>query len=500
MADSMADDNNAPQRCALLVRGGHVIADARRPVIPDGAVCIDGDRIVAVGTYAELRRRYAPARELGSPQHILFPGLINAHDHGRSPSSLQLGIPDDVLELWIIDLMRLPALDPELVAACACAEQIESGVTTVLHSFFEGAAGNYAAAVEATARGYERAGMRAMLALGMLDQSHIAAQLQAVLPQLPAALQGWLRELLAARKPVAAEEYFAVAPAWCAQRRGHRVGGMLGPVSVHWCSEPLLQRIWGAAEATGTYLQTHLLESAYQRRSAQARYGKSAVAYLAGLNLLTPNLSCAHCVQVDARDIDLLAARNVSVVHNASSNLRLHNGIAPLPAMLRGGVNVALGMDSLSLNDDGDMLQEMRLAARLHRGVEGAPGADEVLAMATVNGARALGIDDRVGTLEPGKKADLVALKVDAGAEYFGSHSWSAVEHVVYRAQRQDIDTVVIDGEVVLHEGRHRRVDRTALLREVADVLGRGPAPGELQWQSNVAGLKPYLRQLLLGG
>ena len=495
IADKTRAEGMPPQRCSLLLRGGAVIADPRQPAIADGAVCVDDDRIVAVGTYADLRRRYAPARELGSPQHVLLPGFINAHDHGRAPSSLQVGIADDALELWIVDLLRQPDVDPALATAYACAGQIEAGVTTVLHSFFEGAAGRYAAAVDATAAGYSAAGMRAVLALSVLDQSHIAAWLQAATPLLPAALRQWAETFLRARRPLPADEYFEVAPAWCADHRGARVSAMLGPVSVHWCSETLLLRIWREAEAVAAHLQTHLLESPYQRRSALAQYGRSAVAYLAERGLLTPRLSCAHCVQVGENDIALLAEAGVSVVHNPGSNLRLGNGIAPLPAMLRGGVNVALGLDSLALNDDGDMLQEMRLAACLHRPAD-VPDTAAVLAMATINGARALGIEDRVGTLAAGKKADLVLLRrapLDAVCE--ASPATDAAQ-LVLRARRRDVDSVVIDGRVVLHQGRHLSIDKEALQREIGAVLRRSPA-AELQWRQRVKALKPYLRKLL---
>jgi 5-methylthioadenosine/S-adenosylhomocysteine deaminase len=495
------DTNAAPQRCSLLVRGGWVIADANTEAIEDGAVCIAGDRIVAVGKYADLHQRFLPEREIGSSRHALLPGLINAHDHGRGPTSLQTGIPDDALEVWILDLLRLPGIDPYLVTALACAEQLEAGVTTVAHSFYEGAAGQYENSLATTVRAYDATGMRAALVLSMLDQSNVATLLRAVQAGMPGDLQTWTQNFLAQRNPVGIDEYLQVLRSWHESRRGARVRMMMGPVSVHWCSEELLLQLWREAEALDIPLQTHLLESPRQRRDAQQRYGKSAVQYLAGLGLLSSRLSCAHCVQVDDHDLELLAAARTSIVHNPSSNLRLCNGIAPLPAMLRHGVNVALGLDSQTLNDDGDMLQEMRLAALLHRSADSTgvhPTARQVLAMATQNGARALGMDQEIGSLTVGKKADLIAIDLERLEQPYIDPQLDIVERLLFRAKARDVDTAIVDGKVVLLNGRHQLLDKQDLLRELARVLEREIDSGRKEFLDTVARVKAFARARLI--
>ena len=490
------------QPCSLLIRGGALITDPRLDncIIENGAVCVQDDRIIDVGDYAELKWRYLPEQELGSPEHIVSAGLINAHDHGRAPSALQLGIPDDQLEAWLVDLLRLPALDSRLGTSYAGARQIEAGITTVAHSFYEGAAGCYETALRQTAQAYRDTGMRAMLVLSVLDQSIIAALLQQVQGDLPRELKQFVQQFPGSRSALV-EEYFDVLSRW-RQSGDERLSVMAGPVSVHWCSDALLQRLWRTAKEWGLQLQTHLLESPYQARSARARYGRSAIEHMLDLELLTPSLSCAHCVQVDENDIRLLAAHNVSVVHNAGSNLRLHNGIAPLSAMRRAGVNIALGLDSQSLNDNADMLQEMRLVGALHRDAAGqespAPelSARELWQMATINGATALGIGDETGSLLPGKKADIVLWKPDTG-RWPPVPGVDAIERLLYGGEAFRADTVVIGGDTVLRQGRLVHVDKAALEGEIEHQL-RQPASQERQrFCERVRALKPYIKRYL---
>ena len=417
------------QHCSLIARGGLVIPDPEdSATIEDGAVCIQDDRIVAVGAYDQLRQDFIAEKTLGSPSQMVLPGLVNAHDHVRAPSTLQLGIPDAKLELWILDLLRLPGVDPYLSTALACMQMIESGVTTVVHSFYEGEAGRYAPVLADTRRAIEDSGIRAAMVLSMLDQSIVESLLIDLLPDLPNRLNESVQGFLNDRRRVAIEEYLDVLGDSDAGQQNTRVQIMAGPVSVHWCSEDLLLKIWREAEIRNMRMQTHLLESPFQQRESLARFGKSAVEYMDDLGLLSPRLSCAHCVHVTEWDIELLAASGTSVVHNASSNRRLLNGIAPIENMLRNGVNVALGLDSLAENDDDDMFHEMRLVSMMHcnsHSDQHSITARQSLAMASVNGAKALGIEDSVGTLVPGKKSgfDLIGSQRPDGRQRRSSAS-----------------------------------------------------------------------------
>ena len=506
-AENMTASNNDAcnmQHCSMIVRGGVVIANPLHEAgtIEDGAVCIQGDRIVAVGAYDQLCKDFSAGKILGSNHHLVIPGLVNAHDHGRAPSTLQLGIPDDQLELWILDLLRLPGVDPYLSVAFACLQMIESGVTTVAHSFYEGKAGRYGSALADTVRAFEESGMRAGIVLSILDQSIIETLLNGLVPGLPDDLQVSVQGFLQDRQRVTVEEYLEVLREWHDKQQNERVWVMTGPVSVHWCSEDLLLRIWQEAEALGMGIQTHLLESPYQQREALARYGKSALEYLADLGLLSPRLSCAHCVHVNERDIELLAANGASVVHNAGSNLRLGNGIAPINTMLRQGVNVALGLDSQTLNDDEDMLQEMRLVATLHGALSDDVhrfDAGRILGMASINGARALGIDDNLGALAPGKKADLVLLDINKLHGTCVNPHADVADLLLHRGKAGNVETVIINGEIVMEEGRHTRLDKENLQLELVKQLARQTGNSEKNLSAMIAELKPHARKLICG-
>jgi 5-methylthioadenosine/S-adenosylhomocysteine deaminase len=198
--------------------------------------------------------------------------------------------------------------------------------------------------------------------------------------------------------------------------------------------------------------------------------------------------------------MELLAANGVSVVHNASSNLRLGSGTAPVRVMREKGINVALGLDSLALNDDGDMIQELRLAALLHR-APGDPclGPRQALAMATLNGARALGMEQAIGTLAPGRRADLALIDLDRLETPFADPRMEIAERLVQRARAQDVDTVIVNGELIMHNRQHLKIDKGGLSRELKAWWARGRSAEQDRMDHFVAGLKPYARRLIAG-
>ncbi len=497
--------------CSLMMRGGIVIPapDDADSLIEDGAVCTRGDRIVAVGRFGQLLREFAPEVICGSDRHLVIPGLVNAHDHVRAPSTRQLGVHDDVLEAWIVDLLRLPRVDPRLASTLACCRMLRSGVTTVVNSFYEGFGERYESVLADTVASCERSGIRTLMSLSILDRSVVAELLGNALPHLPEPMRTWVRKFLDARDPIAKSDYFDIVRKWHATARSKRTRFMMGPVSVHWCSDGLLQAIWEQARALDIPIQTHLLESPYQRDGAAAKYGRSIVQYMSEAGLLSPRVSCAHCVHVTEPDIELLAGAGVSVVHCASSNQRLKNGTAPVGRMLKSGVNVGLGLDSLAMDDD--MLQEMRNVARVSAGDQRCliqVPAGMTLQMATVNGAAALGMLDEIGTLEVGKKADIVALRlsgdtiigggsgIDTGSGLVDRPGAALLGLIVDSAEKSDVDAVIVDGEIIVEHGQHRHIDEQALLDEIHAELerkGRHAAKDDAM----IAGLKPFVHGLL---
>lgn len=477
-----------PKACAAMVRGQ--VIDQSLAVIEDGAVYVDNDRIIAIGPYGQLQAHYRPALVLGSANHLIMPGLINAHDHVRVPSTTAMGIADDYLEPWIVDLGRLPLLDPELVSMLAHCEMLEAGVTTVVNSFYQPNAEAYDRVLAAHLRGARLAGARAIACLGMMDQSIVQSLIKVVRPDLPIHLQETADAYARDRPCLDWRDYEALVESWAADQHKAKAAVMIGPVSVHWCSDALLERIWALAQNHSLSLQTHLLESPYQRQTALARYGDSAIAFMATAGYLQPNLSCAHAVQVSDADIALLADHGTSVVHCPGSNQRLRNGVAPVPAMLRAGVNVALGLDSMTARDDCDLIGELAFAQALH----GTPPvtAPDLFAWATINAAHALAMSDIIGTLAVGKKADIITIRPDPARK---NADWS-LQALLSNRPAFKIDDVMVDGALCVREGRHLAIDKAALHAELAQKIESAAAkPAPLH--QDLLALKPYLRRLV---
>ncbi|WP_010137756.1 amidohydrolase family protein [Oceanicola sp. S124] len=477
-----------------LIHAGLLITDpeATPGVETDAGLRLDGDRVAEVGPFARLRAAHPDLPVIGGPQMIALPGLINAHDHGRGLSPLSLGIRDDLLEPWILSLMRMPALDVGLDTQLSALRQLASGITTTVNSYYHPRCdGDHLAAVLA---GYEAAGQRARVVFSAMDApatGRLLAEAAALMPDHAAAE---VRAFLAARKPFEQSAWEALLRALAPGRRDSVVGLMAGVVSGHWSSDAQIARVAELAAELGLAQQMHLLESRFQARDdapAHPRFGGSITRHLAGLGALGPGVSCAHCVQMRPADWAVMAGTGASVVTNPSSNLRLQSGVAPLRGMLDAGVNVALGLDSMGLDDRPDIFAEMRLAHRLH----GDLSPREVLAMATTRAARALGLGDDLGRLVPGAAADLVLLD---GAGIFApglAAPGDVFERVVFYASPAIVREVVVAGRHVLQQGRHGTLDEAALVAALADQV----TPGDPALEGFLSRVAPYLRDALSG-
>jgi cytosine/adenosine deaminase-related metal-dependent hydrolase len=272
----------------------------------------------------------------------------------------------------------------------------------------------------------------------------------------------------------------------------------LAPINLERCSDRLLGLTGEWARRYGIGIHLHLSETPYQKQYATRRFGMTAVRHLNELGFLGPHLTVGHAVWVTESDLDLLAANGTCICHNASSNLRLRSGIAPVRRFLERGIPVALGIDEAGLNDDRDMLQEMRLVKHLH--CEPGLGIDKLKAaqifrMATEAGAKAIGFGDEIGAIEPGKRADLVLLDFERISTPFLDPRMPIAEAIIYRARSAHVDTVMIDGEIVLAGGRAVRVDQQSVHAEIARSLAAAPSPqDEARWRLTRA-IFPYLRR-----
>lgn len=476
-----------------------VVDRDRAQVIEDGAVYAEDGRITAVGTRADLRDRYPEAAQTGSPRWVLLPGLVNAHHHvGLTP--LQLGSPDHPLELWFAS--RLGARRPDLYldALHSAFEMIESGVTTVqhLHGWVPGGLAQIGKAAEAVIRAYRDIGMRVSYSFAVRDQNRLVyGDDDAFTASLPADLQPLLRRHFE-RVSVPLEDHFTLYEELRARHAAaSRTAIQLAPANLHWCSDRALERLAEISARDQVPLHMHLLETAYQKEYARRRTGGSAVAHLHRFGLLSPRMTLGHGVWLTEADLELIAATGTCICHNCSSNLRLRSGVAPLNAFERCGITVAIGMDEAGINDDRDMLQELRMVLRQHRvpGMDdGVPTCPQVLRMATEHGAATTPFGTTIGRLEPGRALDLFALDWDQVTGPFLDRDVPLVEAVVQRAKSAGVRLVMVEGETVYADGRFTRVDRDSVRQDLARDMARPWTPEEDERRRLAKAVFPHVK------
>lgn len=423
-----------------LVSGGLVVTmDEVGTVIPAGAVAVRGARIEAVGSAAELEARFPAARRLDAAGRIVMPGLINAHTH--VPMTLLRGVADDLdLEGFLyrrIFPLEASFVDEEFVRVgtrLACLELLRGGVTTFADMYyFEDAVAEEAA----------RCGMRAVLGQTLLDvPAPDHATWEAALAATERFLQRWAGHPL-------------ITPA-------------VAPHAPYTVSADHLREAHALAARHRAPLLIHLAEARSEVETIGARHGVGPVELLARLGLLDAQVVAAHMIYPTAAEIALLAARGVGVAHCPQSNMKVAAGVAPVPALLAAGVAVGLGTDGSASNNDLSLWEEMDTAAKLHKVTSGDPTvlpASTVLAMATRLGARALGLGAVTGSLEPGKRADLILVRTD------GLHqipSYDPASLLVYATKASDVDMAIVDGQVVMAAGRVLTVDEAAVRASTA--------------------------------
>ena len=494
---------------ATLVRGKYIITRVTGPAsaetLTESAVLVEDGGIAKIGPFQELKAAHPETEVVGSSNYVVMPGLVNDHFHvGLTP--FQLGAPDLPLELWMFARMGQRDVDPYLDQLYGAVQMIESGATTVqaLHSSRRGGPPIDLAVAGQAINAFRNSGMRVAYAAMAADQNATVSGRsggeEELASRLPDELAGQFRAMMAARYlPV--KETVELLDRLCSQyaRPGYeKVRITLAPSNVHRCSDELLIRIKDLAAKYETGIHIHLQETVYQRLYGQTAWGKTPLQHLNDLGFLGPEVTCGHSVWVTEEDIAIMAATGVSVCHNASSNLRLQSGIAPLGRLLEAGIKVALGSDEAGLNDDKDLFQEMRLVLKLHRvpGMEHTPPtACQVLEMATVNGAAASCFGDRIGTLEVGKRADLVLVDLRNIEEPFLDPEVSMVDAVVHRARSIDVDTVMVDGEIVMRGRQLTKVDKEQLFKDLRKSLDRPLSAAEIGRRETARKLEPHVRE-----
>src|SRR6267142_1670439 len=374
---------------------------------------------------------------------------------------------------------------PYLDTLYSAFEMLESGITTVqhLHGWRVGPIARVHAIAEQILKAYQDIGMRVSYSYALRDQNRLVYEAdEDFVKRLPASLAPQVAAYLQAQVIPIEDHLGLFADLWERWNHQERIRVQLAPANLHWCSDEALAALQEHATKYGVGMHMHLVETAYQKEYAQRRTGTTAAGYLEDLGLLGPHMTIGHGVWLTETDIERVAATGTMICHNASSNLRLRSGVAPLNHWAARGVTVAIGLDEAGINDDRDMLQEMRLVLRLHRipGMDDVvPTCPQVLHMATAGGAATTPYAGRIGTLEPGKAADLVLLSWPQIAHPYLDPDTAVVDAVMHRAKTSGVALVMVAGEVVLRDGRFTRIDKEAALRELAAALAVPPTAEE---------------------
>jgi cytosine/adenosine deaminase-related metal-dependent hydrolase len=379
-------------------------------------------------------------------------------------------------------------------------------VTSVQHSGISRDFGSFEQETRDALRAYEASGLRVRYAVQARNRNSFAYEadedfLRRLEPDLAAAVAAAAEAMGGATE----DEFEALVRELIPRYDDHpRIGVLLCAEGPEWCTDDLLRRLRSLADELGAGIHLHFLESPYQREYLRREYGRPALEQLDALGLLGPDVSLAHAVWLTEADMRLCAERGVAICHNPSSNLRLRVGIAPVATMLEHGVTVALGADSTGLNDDDDLLQEMGLAARLHqlpRGLRRGPGPEpvDILRMATSDGARAIGLPDAVGRLEPGRHADLVLLDYEEISKPFLADDVDPIAALVYRARARHVDTVIVGGTPLLAGGRFTAIDEDGVHAALA-ASARAPVPPRIEaWMDAVRRVRPAVEAFYSG-
>lgn len=422
----MATTASAKEKVDLIISGGTVVTmDAQRRVIEDGAVAVRGSEIVAVGTESEIKAEYESTKTIDARGSLIMPGLINGHAHAAM--SLFRGLADDLsLDDWLHKYI-FPAearnVTPDFVAwgtRLGVLEMLRGGITTYADMYyFE----------DEVARVTKEAGMRGVLGETIIDfPAPDNKTTGGALAYTQTYINHWKGDSL-------------IVPA-------------VAPHSIYTCSEKTLQEAAALARKNGVPILIHIAEAPFELEQSRAQHSATPVQYLERIGLLGSDVTGAHCVWVDAADMAILAHYGVGCTHNPSSNMKTASGVMPVPELLAAGVRVGLATDGAASNNNQDMFEEMDLAAKLQKIARRDPRAlpaEQVVEMATIGGARALHMEKEIGSLEPGKQADIIV--VDTTAPH-ATPMYNVYSELVFALKASDVKTTVVGGKIVM-EDRH---------------------------------------------
>lgn len=430
----------------ILIEGIDILtADTAAEFIRNADIGITDGRIAFIAPAGHVPEGFKPEKRISGRHRLAMPGFVNAHTH--CAMTLMRNAADDLpLHEWLFNRIfpmedRLAVKDVYWGTRLGVAEMIKSGTTALADMYLH---------MDSVAEAVSETGIRANLSRSPLE-FHSDGELKAI-------------------------DVFGDCEEYYRKWNGSADGRIKVYIEVHstYLFDPAsLRRASDLAKRLGTGIHIHLLETAKERKDSFEKYGKSPVEICAETGIFDVPVIGAHLVHVSGEDIGLLKKYDINAAHNPTSNLKLGSGISPVPEMIKAGVNVALGTDGAASNNNLNMFEEMHLAALLHKGVGQDPelvGAHQAFMMATANGARAIGFGGETGVIKAGMKADLILLDTDKPHLVPMNDPFSAV---VYSAQGSDVDTVIVDGNILMERRELKTIDEEKVKYEATEISRR---------------------------
>ena len=415
-----------------------ILPNGSKDEVKETSIYIEGKEIVAIG---EAPADFAEEKVIDGKDKLVIPGLVNCHTH--SYMAFMRNVADDLSFMdWLfgtIDPIEQQMTDEDTYwgACLAIIEMMKSGTTC-----FNDMQMN----IHQTTRAVKESGMRAVISRGLVGSGNDEA--------------GQVRLAQAYEERDAAKD--------C-----DRLSFMLGPHAPYTCDDGFMRIVSEEAKKNHMRIHVHLSESESEISQIQDKYGCSPIEMANNNGLFDVPAIAAHCVQVDAKDIAILKEKNVSVVTNPASNMKLGNGFAPVPAMLEAGVNVCLGTDGAASNNSLNMFHELSLLTLIHKGVNKTPqcvSAREGFRIATINGAKALGLEEEIGSIEVGKKADLAILNLNTPSL---TPRNNLIAGLSYSANGSEVETVIIDGQITMENRKILTMDEALVYQKVNEIIER---------------------------
>ncbi|MEW6740454.1 MAG: amidohydrolase family protein [Nitrospirota bacterium] len=429
------------QTVDLIVCGDYILTmNDRMDLIRDGAIAVKDTKIVDVDISENILKKYSSEKIIEGKGRAVLPGLINTHTHAAMVYFR--GLADDMpLKDWLENHIW-PAenkwLSHEFVfdaTELACLEMLKAGVTTYNDMYFFG---------NSVAVASKKMGMRAVIGAGIVD--------------------------FPTKTGNSADDYISNAERFIDDWKGDGlIIPCIAPHSAYACSPDTLKKVRAAAERLNVLVSIHISETEWEVDEIKLLYGKRPVEHLEAVGFLNEKVVAAHCVWVEDNEIEMLADRKVGISHCMESNLKLASGFAPVVTMLTAGVKVTFGTDGAASNNDLNVLSEMSTTAKVHKAISGDPtvlNSKTVLTMATRWGAEVLGLGDRIGSIEKGKLADIITINLK---KPHLTPMYDVYSHIVYAAMASDVETVMVNGRVLVNNGMFVAADEEDILQKASE-------------------------------